>query len=71
MNLYGFAGGDPVNFSDPFGLCPEDAGGNGKSSIYKDCLKGTSGYYANQIAEGEHKALNTVLGWGGECPAPS
>jgi hypothetical protein len=20
--LYGFAGGDPVNFSDPFGLCP-------------------------------------------------
>jgi len=23
MNLYGFASGDPVNFSDPFGLCPE------------------------------------------------
>jgi RHS repeat-associated protein len=23
MNLYGFANGDPVNFSDPFGLCPE------------------------------------------------
>jgi len=23
MNLYGFAGGDPVNFSDPFGLCPD------------------------------------------------
>ena len=22
MNLYGFAGGDPVNQSDPFGLCP-------------------------------------------------
>ena len=22
MNLYGFAGGDRVNFSDPFGLCP-------------------------------------------------
>jgi hypothetical protein len=21
MNAYGFAGGDPVNFSDPFGLC--------------------------------------------------
>ncbi|MDB4913025.1 MAG: hypothetical protein JWM95_669 [Gemmatimonadetes bacterium] len=21
MNLYGFGGGDPVNFSDPFGLC--------------------------------------------------
>ena len=23
MNLYGYAGGDPINFSDPFGLCPE------------------------------------------------
>ncbi len=22
INVYGFAGGDPVNFSDPFGLCP-------------------------------------------------
>jgi RHS repeat-associated protein len=26
MNLYGFAGGDPVNFSDPLGLCPEGVG---------------------------------------------
>ena len=23
MNLYGYANGDPINFSDPFGLCPE------------------------------------------------
>jgi RHS repeat-associated protein len=23
MNLYGFAGGDPVNYADPFGLCPD------------------------------------------------
>jgi RHS repeat-associated protein len=22
LNLYGFAAGDPVNFDDPFGLCP-------------------------------------------------
>jgi hypothetical protein len=22
LNVYGFAGGDPINFSDPFGLCP-------------------------------------------------
>ena len=27
LNLYGFANGDPVNFSDPFGLC---AAGNGE-----------------------------------------
>ena len=26
LNLYGFAGGDPVNFSDPFGLCPPPPG---------------------------------------------
>ena len=25
LNAYGFGGGDPVNFSDPFGLCPEKA----------------------------------------------
>jgi hypothetical protein len=23
LNLYGYANGDPVNYSDPFGLCPE------------------------------------------------
>ena len=27
LNLYGFAGGDPVNFSDPFGLCPIEVDG--------------------------------------------
>jgi RHS repeat-associated protein len=26
INLYGFAAGDPVNFSDPFGLCPGTLG---------------------------------------------
>jgi RHS repeat-associated protein len=24
MNAFGFAGGDPVNYGDPFGLCPPD-----------------------------------------------
>ena len=27
LNAYGFANGDPVNFSDPFGLCPIDVDG--------------------------------------------
>ncbi len=39
MNLYGFANGDPVNYSDPFGLCPKDAGGDGKTDDYSDCAK--------------------------------
>jgi RHS repeat-associated protein len=28
LNAYGFASGDPVNYSDPFGLCPDWARGN-------------------------------------------
>jgi hypothetical protein len=27
LNLYGYAGGDPINFSDPFGLCPTEVTG--------------------------------------------
>jgi RHS repeat-associated protein len=30
LNLYGFAGGDAVNFHDPFGLCPERLRVNGR-----------------------------------------
>jgi RHS repeat-associated protein len=26
LNSYGYAAGDPVSFSDPFGLCPDDLG---------------------------------------------
>lgn len=33
MNLYGFAGGDPVNFADPFGLNPCKT-----SSAWTECL---------------------------------
>lgn len=29
--------GDPVTFTDPFGLCPEDVGGDGKTSSVDDC----------------------------------
>ncbi len=39
LNLYGFAGGDPINFSDPFGLCPAYAGGDGETSTAADCSR--------------------------------
>ena len=43
MNLYGFADGDPVNFSDPMGLCPEELGGDGKRKTLGDCPIGSKG----------------------------
>jgi len=65
LNLYGFAAGDPVNFSDPFGLssCPKEGGGDGASESYEDCPAGSSGWYANRIAKGEgNRILNEVGG---------
>ena len=53
MNLHGFASGDPINFSDPFGLCPKSAGGDGKSDSFSDCPPGSSGWYANRLSTGE------------------
>jgi hypothetical protein len=37
LNLYGYAGGDPINFSDPFGLCPESE--TGRKCTFRDILK--------------------------------
>jgi uncharacterized protein RhaS with RHS repeats len=67
VNLYGYAGGDPANNSDPFGLCPKNAGGDGKTDTFTDCLNGSSGYYAERVKEGDNKVVNTVLGWGASC----
>jgi hypothetical protein len=38
LNLYGFAGGDPVNYSDPFGLdpCTAEQTENGWSDVTSD-----------------------------------
>jgi RHS repeat-associated protein len=46
FNLYGFAGGDPVNFGDPFGLCPEGVGAisarsGGRQTTIIVCADGT------------------------------
>ena len=36
VNQYGYVGGDPVNFSDPFGLCPE-CENDSQADGYKEC----------------------------------
>jgi RHS repeat-associated protein len=42
LNLYGFAGGDPVNYADPFGLCanPLAAGFGSLQCILEDAVGG-------------------------------
>lgn len=62
MNLWGFANGDPVNYSDPFGLCPPD------NDNYGDCTAGSSEWYAGRIARGEgNRVLNELGGLGATC----
>lgn len=63
MNLYGYAGGDPINRSDPFGLCPKSAGGDGKTEDLDDCPRGSSGWWAMRDARGEGSSIvNNVRG---------
>jgi RHS repeat-associated protein len=52
LNAYGFAGGDPVNFSDPFGLCP----------IAKDGIPCTADYAPGvKVSSAEmHAALDAI-----------
>jgi len=45
VNLYGFAGGDPVSYSDPFGLCPGDKGGDSDTKTLADCPRGSEGWH--------------------------
>ena len=45
MNGYGFAGQDPINFSDPLGLCPYKSAGStaATTTTTGDCPSGTVG----------------------------
>lgn len=63
LNLYGYADGDPINFSDPFGLCPKSAGGDGKTEELADCPRGSAGWWAWRDAQGEgSRFVNNVAG---------
>ena len=63
MNLYGYAGGDPINLADPLGLCPKSAGGDGKTEETSDCPRGTSGWWADREARGEgNSVVNNAMG---------
>jgi RHS repeat-associated protein len=44
VNLYEYNGNDPNSFRDPVGDCPTNVGGNGKTTSYADCPKGTKGF---------------------------
>jgi len=62
LNLYGYADGDPVNFSDPFGLCPKDMGGDGKTKWLTDCPEGSEGRAEwNRRASGRAEAVDDPI----------
>src|SRR6266545_5316011 len=63
VNLYSYAGNNPVSFGDPFGLCPPD-----NPDDFSDCEPGSSGWYANRVATGEgNQVLNQIGGVLSSC----
>jgi murein DD-endopeptidase MepM/ murein hydrolase activator NlpD len=76
LNLYGFADGDPVNFSDPFGLCPEDITGkpclNPLGSRAMNIRPGVGGFGENaQRTAGTHGGLDLLAPNGSDVTAAS
>jgi RHS repeat-associated protein len=70
LNLYGYANGDPVNFSDPFGLCPWCAIGYAAfelgSSLYDvyDLAKAAVGYKRGSVSGAELSVTAAGVGAG-------
>jgi hypothetical protein len=60
VNLYSYAGNNPVAFTDPFGLCPEDVGGDGKTETVRDCPDDVKGAWAKK-----HVVVNPNTNWEG------
>jgi hypothetical protein len=67
LNAYGFANGDPVNYSDPFGLCPIPA--SDCPPGYFTAALGTGGAVVGAIAGGAAGALVSVPTFGLTAPA--
>ncbi|HRP08281.1 MAG TPA: RHS repeat-associated core domain-containing protein [Gemmatimonadales bacterium] len=67
VNVYQYNNGNPVTFSDPMGMCPEDAGGDGKTDRYDDCPVGSSGYYAYLAVQGDRSRVNDIKGIVAAC----
>jgi len=67
LNLYGFAGGDPVNFSDPFGLCPTNLRDVPRSRVYESCRHVDMDRAAAEVIRQAIGKIKTT----GECKAIS
>lgn len=59
MNLYGYAAGDPINYSDPFGLCPK--GEVCRRYVFAH-LSSSSATVGQQLEAGEQVALSGNTG---------
>jgi hypothetical protein len=79
--VYGFANGDPINFSDPFGLCPEKE--TGRKCTLRDVLNfsvsagGQVGYavkagpVSSTLRDQVGPVFGITLGHGGATPSLS
>jgi RHS repeat-associated protein len=62
LNAYGFANGDPINFSDPFGLCPPESDEPCIGQQLRAHLEGKIRGAIETVGEWGH-ALKAGLGW--------
>lgn len=58
LNLYGYANGDPVNFSDPFGLCPDSL----STKEREDCEKAEAEEKERRETEARAAYASRVMG---------